>query len=178
MVRYLILALALTGCAVSSGTFTRPTDLYNPPPEYPFYYDALYADLFWRCVTPEGGGVRVEGYGVSSTRTGTALYGFEVTLVARDAKGTILADPWIYGDPRDADNVTPTAFAISVPATGEGVGYDLRYRFQTPGGNGNGRASRGRGVRLVQDTGAQEIFGTIEDVCSDKYRRKVTPPGS
>jgi hypothetical protein len=175
MYRYLILALALTGCALPPSTFTRPADLYNPP-EYPFYYDALYADLFWRCKTPEGGGVRVEGYAVSSTRSSMALLDFEVRLIAQDAKGNILADRWTYGDRVDADNVTPIPFAIAVPAAGEGVRHELYYRFQVPDGNGNGNgtAQHGRRVRLVSAAG-QEIFGTIEDVCSDRYRRKDMP---
>ncbi len=180
MVRYLILALVLTGCAVPASTFTRPADLYHPG-EYPMTHDALYADLFWRCATPEGGGVRVDGYAVSSTRTGTALFGFEVRLVARDAKGNRLADRWVYGNPMDVDNITPTAFTLSVPATGEGVRYDLDYRFAVPEGNGDGqtRIDRGRRVRLAaQGAGAMEIFWTIEDVCGDRYRRKAPPPGS
>ena len=60
MYRYLILALALgvTACGPKS-TFRQPVDIYNPPAEYAYYYDALYADFFWRCVTPErGGGTR------------------------------------------------------------------------------------------------------------------------
>ena len=71
MVRTLILimALALAGCAATPRTFTRPANLYDPA-GYPFYYDALWADFFWRCPTPpEEGGVQVEGYAVSSMRS-------------------------------------------------------------------------------------------------------------
>ncbi|MEE9534425.1 MAG: hypothetical protein V3W06_08390 [Acidimicrobiia bacterium] len=175
------IALALTGCAVPSSTFTRPADLYNPPAEYPFYYDALWADLFWRCTTPEGGGVRVEGYAVSSTRSNTAVSNFEVQLLARDAEGNIVADRWTYGALLHASNVEPVPFAIAVPAAGGAVGYDLRYRFQAPDGGdmigGAGPGHRRQEPRMVLADGL-EIFGTIEDVCDAQYRRKSIPPQS
>ncbi len=173
------IALALTGCAVPSGTFTRPADLYNPPAEYPFYYDALWADLFWRCTTPEGGGVRVEGYAVSSMRSNVDVSDFEVQLLARDAKGNIVADSWTYGDRLHASNVEPVPFAIAVPAAGDAVGHDLRYRFQTAengNGNGGGTGHRRQEPRVVLV--GLEIFGTIEDVCDARYRRKDIPPQS
>lgn len=172
----LILVVAVSGCAASSSGFARPADLYNPPAEYRFHYDALYADLFYRCTPAEGGGVRVDGYAVSSTRTGMSLMNFEMHLDARDAKGNVVASRWSYGDPINADNVTPIAFVLSVPSAGDGVRYDLRYRFQVPEGNGNGMARRGAGVRLV--SGGQLIFGTVEDACSDRHQRKTRPPGA
>lgn len=169
------IALALTGCAVPSSTFTRPADLWNPPAEYPLYYDALWADLFWRCNTPERGGVRVEGYAVSSTRSNLAVLRFEVQLVTRDAKGHILADRWTYGDRLHASNVEPVPFAIAVPAAGGAVGYDLRYRFQVDDGGDGKDARQGPRVMLVDFL---EIFGTIEDVCDARWQRKVIPPES
>ncbi len=78
--RFLILALVLAGCASPPSTFRQPVDIYNPPAEYAYYYDALYADLFWRCVTPEQGGLRVEGYAVTSLRNNMAILNFEVRL--------------------------------------------------------------------------------------------------
>ena len=174
------IALALTGCAVPSSTFTQPGDLYNPPAEYPLYYDALWADLFWRCITPEGGGVRVEGYAVTSTRSNMGVSMFEVRLLARDAKGKIVADRWTYGDRLEASNVEPVPFAIAVPAAGDAVGHDLRYRFQVPengNGNGGGTGHRRQEPRVVLVDGL-EIFGTIEDVCDAQYRRKDIPPQS
>lgn len=180
MFRYLILALVLAGCAASASTFTRPRDLYNPSAEYPFYYDALYADLFWRCQTPEGGGVEVEGYAVTSMRSNLAMFRFEMQLLARDAKGNTVADDWSYGNPVDADNITPIAFTLTVPAAGDAVAHDLLYRFQVPdNGNGNGSGtSRGHHEPRVQLVGGLPVFGTIEDACSDRYRRKAIPPGS
>ncbi len=56
MHRFLILALILAGCASPPSTFRQPVDIYNPPAEYAYYYDALYADFFWRCVTPRARG--------------------------------------------------------------------------------------------------------------------------
>jgi hypothetical protein len=94
MHRFLIFALVLAGCASPPSTFTRPIDLYNPPAEYTYYYDALYADLFWRCVTPERGGVNIEGYAVTSLRSNMAIFNFEVRLTARDAKGNPLRLPY------------------------------------------------------------------------------------
>ena len=158
----LIMALTLAGCAATSRTFTRPANLYDPP-EYPFYYDALWADFFWRCPTPEEDGVRVEGYAVSSTRSNMGILRFEVVLRARDAKGNIVVERWTYGDPLDADNITPIAFALAVPKAADAVGYDLFYWFQSRDGNGNGngtshRRSEPRVVR-VQGFG---VFGTID----------------
>ncbi len=173
-----IIVLALTGCAVPSSTFRQPADLYNPPAEYPLYYDALWADLFWRCITPEGGGVRVEGYAVSSTRSGMGVSFFEVRLLARDAKGNIVADRWAYGDRLEASNVEPVSFAIAVPAAGDAGGYNLRYRFQVhEGGDGSpaaGPGHRRQEPRMVLVDGL-EIFGTIENVCDAQYRRKDIP---
>jgi hypothetical protein len=172
-----VMALVLSGCAVSSSTIVRPSDLYDPP-EYPFYYDALWADLFWRCITPEGGGIRVEGYAISSMRSSMAVLGFEVQLLARDAKGNILVDRWSWGDPIDADNITPIAFALAVPAA---AAYDLRYRFQAPdngNGDGGGTGHRRQEPPVVLVRGGFEVFGTIEDVCSDQYRRKAGQFGS
>ena len=176
MYRYLILALALTGCALPPSTFTRPADLYNPPAEYAYYYDALWADLFWRCTTPEGEGVRVEGYAVSSLRNNMAFFNFEVRLFALDAKGNILADRWTYGNTTGAVRLEPVSFAISVPAAGEEVRYDLYYRFESMDGGGQARGGhRRQQVRLVVFGAGMEVFGTIEDVCGERWRRKDMP---
>ena len=174
-----IMALVLTGFAVSASTFVRPPDLYNPPMDYPFRYEALYTENFWRCNTPEGGGVRVEGYAVSSTQSSVSFWEFEVRLIARDATGKILADQWSYGNPIDADNITPVAFALSVPTAGEGIRYDLYYRLLVHDGGGAARGGHpGHAVvRLVRSEGLYDS-GTIHDVCSDQYLRKAVPPGS
>jgi hypothetical protein len=162
MYRYLILALALTGCASSPSTFTRPADVYNPV-EYPSYYDALSADLFWRCKTPDVGGGTIEGYAVSSTRENLPISNFEVALFARDAKGKTVAKRWTYGDRLSASQFQPVPFQISVAAV-EGVArYDLYYAFQIPG---------------ERRRWSERRFGTIEDVCSDRWRRKAEPPAS
>lgn len=170
MYRHLILVLILAGCAPSA--FTPPADIYHPV-EYPFYFDAVQADLFWRCTTPEGGGVRIEGYALSSLRSSMPIYDFQVRLFARDAQGKILADRWTYGDLSSAKRYEPIPFAISVPATGEAVHYDLFYWFQTPGGgNGGGRgAQRDPGIVLAR-TGLQPVSWTIQDVCDDRWRQK------
>jgi hypothetical protein len=174
----LILIVGLTGCAAAPSTFTRPRDLYNPQ-EYPFYYDALWADLFWRCAPPAGGGVGVQGYAIASTRTNMAIFLFEVGLEARDGKGNILFERWSYGDPFDADNITPIAFALDVPKAAEAVGYNLRYRFQSAdgGGDGDGTSQRRQAPRVVLVQGFA-VFGTVVDVCSDQYRRQTTPSAS
>ena len=173
--RILIVALVLTGCAVPASTFTHPADLYHPV-EYSMTYDALYADLFWRCKTPEGGGVHVEGYAVTSTRSNMAIHNFGVRLIARDATGNIVANRWTYGGLLHASNIDPVPFAISVPAAGKGVRYDLHYQFQKAESPGSRAPQPPRRVWLV--SGARDVFGTIEDVCDDKYRRKAPPPGS
>ncbi len=175
----LIMTLALAGCATPR-TFTRPANLYDPA-GYPLYYDALWADIFWRCPTPaEKGGVQVEGYAVSSMRFNVGMFRFQVILRARDQKGKILVEDWTWGDPIDADNITPIAFALTLPKVADAVGYDLYYSFQSQDGDGDG----GDGVSqrreepkvvLVQGFG---VFGTIEDVCSDRHRRKPVPPAS
>jgi len=170
MYRSVILVLILAGCALSPSPFTQPADIYHPL-EYPFYFDALQADLFWRCTTPEGGGVRIEGYALSSLRTSTPIYNFQVRLIARDAQGGILADRWTYGDLISASRYEPIPFAISVPATGEGVHYDLFYWFQYPSGNG-GRGSERPEIVLARAT-LLPVSWTIEDVCDDRWRKST-----
>ncbi len=176
MYRYVICALVLAGCASPPSTFRQPADVYNPPAEYAYYYDALYADFYRRCVTPERAGVRVEGYAVSSLRNNMAFFNFEVRLFALDAKGNILADRWTYGDTIGAVRLVPVSFAIAVPAAGAEVRYELYYRFETM--DGGGQARRGHGgqqARLVVFGAGMEYFGTIQDVCGNRYRRKDMP---
>jgi hypothetical protein len=176
MYRYVICALVLGGCALPLSTFRQPADVYNPPAEYAYYYDALYADFFWRCVTPERGGVRVEGYAVSSLRNNMAFFNFEVHLFALGAKGGVLAERWTYGDTIGAVRLVPVSFAIAVPTAGAEVRYELYYRFEST--DGSGAALRGHGgqpVQLVVFGAGVEYFGTIEDVCGDRWRRKDMP---
>jgi hypothetical protein len=138
MHRLMILTLVIAGCASAPSTFTRPADVYKPGAEYAYYYDALYADFFWRCVTAERGGVRVEGYAVSSLRNMVGLVNFEVRLTARAAKGEKLAEGWTYGDRLNAAQSEPVPFAVSVPAAGDVSRYDLYYQFVVPGESGRG----------------------------------------
>jgi len=176
MYRYVICALLMAGCTLPPSTFRQPADVYNPPAEYAYYYDALYADFFWRCVTPERGGVRVEGYAISSLRNNMAFFNFEVRLFALDAKGNILADRWTYGDTIGAVRLVPVSFAIAVPAAGAEVRYELYYQFES--NDGSGAALRGHGGQQVQLVGpgpGMLYFGTIEDVCGDRWRRKDMP---
>jgi hypothetical protein len=176
MYRCAILVLVLAGCATQQSpfqqspfTFTQPADIYRPA-EYPYYFDAVQADLFWRCATPEGGGVRVEGYALSDLRSNLPIYDFQVQLFARDAKGEILADRWTRGDRTIAARYEPIPFAISLPTIGEGVHYDLYYWFQIPSGNGGRGADRGPEIVLAR-TALQPVSWTIEDVCDDRWRR-------
>jgi len=180
MYRFLILALVLAGCASPPSTFRQPVDIYNPPPEYAYYYDALYADFFWRCVTPEQGGVRVEGYAVTSLRNNMAILNFEVRLFARAAKGEVLAERWTYGDRLNPSNLEPVPFAIAVPAAGDVSRYDLYYFFVVADGNGGGSVQAPPHVERVRIKLAAglDYFGTIEDVCSVRWQRKVLPPGA
>ena len=165
MHRFMILALVLAGCASPPSTFTRPADVYNPSAEYANYYDALYADFFWRCVTPEDR-TTVRGYAVSSLRNMVGLVNFEVRLTARAAKGEKLAEGWTYGDRLNVTQSEPVPFAVSVPAAGAGVRYELYYQFVVPGESGRGGHS------------GMNYFGTIEDACGPRYRRKQVPPES
>lgn len=162
MYRYLIVALVLTGCASSGSTFTRPADVFNPV-DYTHRYDGLFAVLFWRCVGPEETGVNVEGYAVGSMRTGVGLNNFQVRLTARDSKGSALAVRSAWGARLNARQFEPVPFQISVPAAGEGGRYDIYYSFR---------------VREPGERRDQVRFGTIEDVCGDRWQRKATPPGS
>jgi hypothetical protein len=120
--------------------------------------------------------VRVEGYAVSSLRNNMAFFNFEVRLFALDAKGDVLADRWTYGDTIGAVRLVPVSFAISVPAAGDEIRYELHYRFEST--DGSGAALRGHGgqqVRLVVFGAGVEYFGTIQDVCGDRWRRKDMP---
>ncbi len=166
MHRLMILALVIAGCASPPSTFTRPADVYKPPAQYAYAYDALYAELFWHCVTPEDRTVRVGGYAVSSLRNAVGLVNFEVRLTARGAKGEKLAEGWTYGDRLNAAQSEPVPFAVSVPAAGEGVRYDLYYQFVVPGESGRGGHS------------GMNYFGTIEDACNTRWQRRVVPPGA
>ena len=164
MYRFLILALALTGCASSASTFTRPADVFNPNPvDFTHSYNALYSELFWRCVGPEETGVNVEGYAVGSIRTGVGLNNFQVRLTARDSKGSELAVRSAWGGRLNARQFEPVPFQISVPAAGEGVRYDIFYSFRVPEPGERGGVAR---------------FGTIEDVCGGRWRRKASRPAS
>ncbi len=165
MRRLMILAVVIAGCASPPRTFTRPVDIYNPPAEYANYYDALYADFFWRCVIPEDR-TTVRGYAVSSLRNAVGLVNFEVRLTARAAKGEKLAEGWTYGDRLNAAQSEPVPFAVSVPAADDVSRYDLYYQFVIPGESGRGGHS------------GMNYFGTIEDACGPRYRRKQVPPGS
>ncbi len=135
MHRFMILALVLAGCASPPSTFTRPADVYNPSAEYAYAYDALYAELFWHCVTPEDR-TTVRGYAVSSLRNAVGLVNFEVRLTARGAKGEKLAEGWTYGDRLNAADSEPVPFAVSVPAADDVSRYDLYYQFVDPGEGG------------------------------------------
>ncbi len=165
MRRLMILAVVIAGCASPPSTFSRPADVFNPSAEYAYAYDALYAELFWRCVTPEDR-TTVGGYAVSSMRNMVGLVNFEVRLTARAAKGEKLAEGWTYGARLNAFQSEPVPFAVSVPAAGAGVRYDLYYQFVVPGESGRGGHS------------GMDYFGTIEDACGPRYRRKQVPPGS
>ncbi len=160
MYRYLIVALALAGCASPPSTFRQPVDIYNPPAEYAYYYDALYADFFWRCVTPEDR-TTVRGYAVSSLRNAVGLVNFEVRLTARAAKGEKLTEGWTYGDRLNAADSEPVPFKISVPGAGEVVRYGIYYAFEVP-----------------IEGSSEHQFGTIEDVCGGRWRRKEKPSAS
>ncbi len=177
----LIVALVLAGCASPASTFRQPADVYNPPADYAYYYDALYADLFWRCVDGERGGVHVDGYAVTSLRSNMAILNFQVRLFARDAKGEKLGEGWTYGDRLSPSNLDPVPFTIAVPAAEEVARYDIYYNFEVPDGNGNGTTSqitpRVRKARIKLAAGLT-YFGTIEDVCGARWQRKVTPPES
>ncbi len=163
--RFLILALVLAGCASPPSTFSRPADVYNPPAEYAYAYDALYAEIFWQCVTPEDR-TNVRGYAVSSLRNIKGLVNFEVHLTARAAKGEKLAEGWTYGDRLNAAQSEPVSFRVSVPPADDVSRYDLYYQFVVPGEEGRGGHS------------GLNYFGTIEDVCGPRYRRKQVPSGS
>lgn len=154
MNRTLILALILTTWSVTPSTFAHAADVYDPA-NYPFYYDALYADLFWRCKTPDVGGVGIEGYAMASR--GASVSNFEVRLIARDAQGKKLADRSAYGESIHTYQFKPVPFQIAVPAGGEKIRHDLLYSFEVP--------------TETRDNAHQ--FGSIENACGEKWRRQA-----
>ena len=147
MHRLIVIAVVLAGCASPPSTFTRPADVFNPSAEYTYAYDALYAELFWHCVTPEDR-TTVGGYAVSSLRNMVGLVNFEVRLTARAAKGEKLAEGWTYGDRLNAAQSEPVPFAVSVAAADDVSRYDLSYQFVVPGESGRGGAF---GDELLRD---------------------------
>ena len=76
--------------------------------------------------------------------------------------------------PVSAVRLVPVSFAISVPAAGEEVRYELYYRFETTDGRARG-GHRRQQVRLVVFGAGMEVFGTIEDVCGERWRREDMP---
>ena len=163
MYRYLILAVALTltACGPKS-TFKRPADIYNPnPTAYPFHYGSPYIDMFWHCMSPEGGGVSIAGYVATSTNQNLPPQNFSVILKAYNAKGQKLTERFTYGDDLDPDQFEPVPLEVSLPAVSGVARYDLYYSFVVVDGR----------EKLQQ-------FGTVKDVCGGRYRRKEVPPGS
>jgi hypothetical protein len=154
MFRTLIVVVTLTGLAFATRAFGQGSDVYNPA-NYPFHYDALYAELFWRCKTPDVGGVRVEGYAMSSR--GDAISKFEVRLIARDAKGKKLADRSAHGKSLHTTQYKPVPFEVSVPAGGEKVRHDLIYSFEVPS----------------EERTSRDQFGSVEDACGARWRRQA-----
>ncbi len=154
MYRSVILALIITGWMMPSRAFSQGSDLYDPA-NYPFYYNALYADLFWRCKTTDVRGVGLEGYAVSSR--GEPIAKFQVRLIARDPKGKQLSDRAAYGKSQSAHLSAPIPFAIAVPTGGETVRHDLLYSFEVPS----------------EDRTSRRQFGTAEDACGGRWRRQA-----
>ncbi|MFQ5803823.1 MAG: hypothetical protein ACE5JQ_13080, partial [Candidatus Methylomirabilales bacterium] len=111
-----------------------------------------------------------------------AILDFQVRLFARDAKGNVLAERWKYGDRLSPSNLEPVPFTIAVSAADGVFRYDLYYFFVVPDGNGNGGGSvqappRVQRVRIKLAAGL-DYFGTIADVCSIRWQRKLLPPAS
>ena len=156
------LTLALTACGAKS-TFQRPGDIFNPSATaYPFHYGSPYIDMFYRCTTPAGGGISIDGYTVTSPNQNLPPQNFQVTLSAWDAEGHKLTQHFTYGDDLAPDQFDPVPFEISLPAVAGAVEYDLYYDFYV--------ADRG--------SGKLEEFGTVKNVCGGEYRRKAEPAGS
>lgn len=154
MYRYPILALALTLSACSS----VPAKLYNPV-DYPFSENVQYADLYWRCQTPEGGGARVEGYAMNRMHSDLPVDNLEVRLIARDTKGKTVSQHQSRGNVLDPSTRTAVHFKVSTTTAGEGIHYDLYYHFKVPGE-----------VSLVDHA------GTIPDVCGGQASEKRSKP--
>ena len=162
MSRFLILALALALTACAKSTFQRPGDLFNPSAEaYPFHYGSPYIDMFYRCTTPEVGGVSINGYTATSMNQNLPPQNFSVILKAFNAKGQKLTERFAYGDDLAPDQFDPVPFEVSLQAV-EGVArYDLYYSF------------------VVRDERMKtQQFGTVQDVCGNRWRRKEMPPAS
>jgi hypothetical protein len=165
MYRYLIialaLALALTACGPKS-TFKQPANLLSPSPaEYPFHYGSPYIDMFWHCMSPEGGGISIAGYVMTSTNQNLPPQNFSVILKAFNAKGQKLTERFTYGDNLSPGQFQPVPLGVSLPAVSGVARYDLYYSFVVVDGR----------EKLQQ-------FGTVNDVCGGRYRRKEVPPGS
>ncbi|MFQ5947028.1 MAG: hypothetical protein ACE5NC_12415 [Anaerolineae bacterium] len=157
MWRYVILIMALVaaGCA-SGGDFKRPANLYNPSLErFPFHYGTPYIDMFWRCTTPEAGGVGVDGYTATSTNQDEPPQNFGLTLQAFNADGQKLTERFAWGWDLIPDQFDPVPFQVAVPAAAGAVRYDFYYSFYVKDGLS----------KLSQ-------FGTVKDVCGQRWRRK------
>jgi hypothetical protein len=151
-----ILALVLTGCAAGED-FKRPANLYDPDmARFPFHYGTPYVDLFWRCMTPEAAGISIDGYTATSTNQELPPQNFGVTLKAFDADGQKLTERFAWGDNLAPDAYNPVPFEVAIPAVSGVARYDLYYSFYVVDGR----------QRLAQ-------FGTVEDACGARWRRKA-----
>jgi hypothetical protein len=152
----LILALVVTGCATGED-FKRPADLYNPSmARFPFHYGTPYVDLFWHCGTSQAGGTSVDGYTATSTNQDEPPQNFSVILKAFNADGQKVTERYTWGDDLLPSQFDPVPFEVAVPAVAGVARYDLYYSFYVLDGRD----------KLSQ-------FGTVKDVCSDKWRRKA-----
>ena len=155
-----VLTLVLTACG-SPTTHTRP-GIYGPiPAPYPSHYSSPYIDMFWRCETPAGGGVRIDGYVATSLNQDLPPQSFQVTLSARDAKGKKLTEGFAYADNLSPDQFTPVPFEISLPGVTGAVAYELYYSFH-----------------VIDERKQLQQFGTVKDVCGARWLRGSPPPGS
>ncbi len=150
-----MLLLVAAGCA-SSGEFKRPANLYDPEmARFPFHYGTPYVDLFWRCTTPADGGGGADGYAVASTNVNLAPQNFGVTLQGFNADEQKVIERFAWGWNLIPGQVDPVPFQVAVPAAAGVVRYDFYYSFYVQEGRQK-----------------QPQFGTVQDVCGERWRRK------
>ncbi len=161
-----VVALFLAGCAgMESGGGGGSAPVLYPPPGMDHRVGNSHLELFWRCVRPEPGVLRLDGL-VANYNNAQPIRFFEAELVGVDAGGRERSAA--RGEARDQS--IPTAqmspFGISLKEGGDEARFDLYYNYQFQD-NEHMMLSAGHGFHLL----AYSQRSLARDVCNPAQHR-------